>query len=427
MRNQIERLRYYDGEYLRSYDFTAEQAYHVEMRRRLNRHLHLHGIVYGLWLVQDAESLSPNGPLFFSISPGMAIDRMGREIYLSVPYPLSPEIVLNRPGIIGSKSYEVWLCYRETQTGSPAAGYRDCNEKNQYTRCDEGFEVILILGDASTPGQTRPDCDGVRLGTITLDASKQTTGVSDRETSDKFRTYVGIRAQRLIAANEEKDTFFDIKALTTPIPAERLPGYLDLYPGVFGHGNMFVKKNLVIGDDFKLDKQDSPKGDNLPDPIPATGNLKVTSDLFLNGDFYGLIGGKWFGLKDYIQTLMPNIVISTAPVVISPSPQASNITQSTVTTSVSTSLQNVGQTFVFLAIDEIDWQTPAVLQANWAGKTSPFVVGVSSAGLSGSGNSYTLTIQWNVGPAVEVPVGSGNWLLPVTQLKVNYIVVFFPK
>ena len=36
MSNQIERLRYYDGEYLRSYDFTDEQAYHIEMRRRLN-------------------------------------------------------------------------------------------------------------------------------------------------------------------------------------------------------------------------------------------------------------------------------------------------------------------------------------------------------------------------------------------------------
>jgi hypothetical protein len=414
--NQIERLRYYDGEYLRSYDFTAEQAYHIEMRRRLNRHLHLHGIVYGLWLVQDAESLPPNGPLFFSISSGMAIDRMGREIYLSVPYPLSPENVLNRPGIIGSKSYEVWLCYRETQTGLPAAGYRDCNERNQYTRWDEGFEVILVLGDPNTPGQTRPDCDGVRLGTITLDASKQITGVSDCETSDKFRTYVGIRAQRLIAANEEKDTFFDMKALTAPAPAQRLPGYLDLYPGVFGHGNMFVKKNLVIGDDFKLDKNDKPKGENLPDPIPATGNLKVTSDLFLNGDFYGLVGGKWFLLKDYIQTLMPQTVIGSHPVQI---PQ-SNVTFGHEDVEVPTKLSAVKGKDVVLAISDIEWRDAKDLPTFNNGAAT---IKVDPTLTDKGGGKFNLGIDWTVSPTAKI---NGVDALPVTKLIINYVVVFTP-
>ena len=45
MSSPIERVRYYEGEYLRSADFDAEQSYHIEMRRRMNHALHLHGIV----------------------------------------------------------------------------------------------------------------------------------------------------------------------------------------------------------------------------------------------------------------------------------------------------------------------------------------------------------------------------------------------
>ena len=122
MSNQIERLRYYDGEYLRSYDFTAEQAYHIEMRRRLNHRLHLHGIVYGLEIQQDQDS-PPQPPYFYSILPGMAIDHSGREIFVPAPYPLSSVNVLNRPGLEGLKAYEVWLCYRETQTFSLRSRY----------------------------------------------------------------------------------------------------------------------------------------------------------------------------------------------------------------------------------------------------------------------------------------------------------------
>jgi hypothetical protein len=51
--NQVQRLRFFDGEYLRSYDFTDEQSYHIDIRRRLNHRLHLRGIVDGLQIVQE--------------------------------------------------------------------------------------------------------------------------------------------------------------------------------------------------------------------------------------------------------------------------------------------------------------------------------------------------------------------------------------
>ena len=51
MSTDIERLRYYERQYLQSSDFTDEQTYHLEMRRRLNLALHLWGIVKGLQLL----------------------------------------------------------------------------------------------------------------------------------------------------------------------------------------------------------------------------------------------------------------------------------------------------------------------------------------------------------------------------------------
>ena len=97
MANPVQRLRYFDGEYLRSYDFTDEQSYHIAMRRLMNRRLHLHGIVYGLEIMQDQDSVPSSGIYSYSISPGMAIDQTGREIIVTAPYSLTN--VLKRSGV----------------------------------------------------------------------------------------------------------------------------------------------------------------------------------------------------------------------------------------------------------------------------------------------------------------------------------------
>ena len=73
-----ERPRYYEGEYLRAFDFDAEQSYHLEMRRRLNLALHLWGIVEGLELLMGAdEADGTKGQAY--ISAGIAIDAYRRR------------------------------------------------------------------------------------------------------------------------------------------------------------------------------------------------------------------------------------------------------------------------------------------------------------------------------------------------------------
>jgi hypothetical protein len=407
--NQIERLRYYDGEYLSGHDFGDEQAYHIEMRRRLNHRLHLHGIVYGLHLVVDQDSPPFPAVPFFSIEQGMAIDRSGREIYLPAPYSLSTENVLNGPGLDGG-DYEIWLCYQELQTGLPAAGYRDCNATNQQTRYQEYFQVVLNPRQPKKTSYIPPDCGGVRLGMVSI-SGKQIIAVNEFADSKPLRTYVGIRAQRVIAADEEAESYDISAASPTAVPDQLLPGYLDVQPSVFNRGNVFVKKNLVVGDDFLFD----PSKLNPTTTDLTQGNLKITSDLFLNGNFYGRIGKDWLGLKQYIQSLMPETVIGTSPV---PIPQ-STVTTGNVDVPVHTRLPTVSTKKVVLSISEIEWRDAAELP-NFKG---PMTVTVEPTMSDKGGGDFNLSIQWTVAPTANFGGGDN---LPIKHLVVSYVVVFNP-
>lgn len=76
MANPIKRLNYFNGQFLRAPDFTEEQTYHLEMRRRHNENLHTWGIADGLKLQYTIGSSQ------IEIAEGMAIDSEGREIVL---------------------------------------------------------------------------------------------------------------------------------------------------------------------------------------------------------------------------------------------------------------------------------------------------------------------------------------------------------
>ncbi|MFZ2101297.1 MAG: hypothetical protein WAU86_12110, partial [Oricola sp.] len=70
--NQIERLNYYQGQYLRAQDFRDEQEYHRDLRRRHNLGQHTWGIVAGLELVEEDKEGGSGKDIF--IQPGMAVD-----------------------------------------------------------------------------------------------------------------------------------------------------------------------------------------------------------------------------------------------------------------------------------------------------------------------------------------------------------------
>lgn len=98
------RVRFFPGRLLTDEDFAAEQAYHRQMRYLVNR-LHGHGIASGL----DVEVI--NGEV--RVSPGVAIDRAGRELVL-----VQPAFVTVRPvGSGGSRVCHLALAWNEDLEG----------------------------------------------------------------------------------------------------------------------------------------------------------------------------------------------------------------------------------------------------------------------------------------------------------------------
>lgn len=72
----VKRLNYFTSQFLVEKDFTDEQAYHMDMRRRHNRLLHTWGIADGgLEVTKSADKI-------IGIGSGMAIDKDGRELVL---------------------------------------------------------------------------------------------------------------------------------------------------------------------------------------------------------------------------------------------------------------------------------------------------------------------------------------------------------
>ena len=75
--NDFKRARYFDGEILNKQIFEAEQSYHHEKRKLLNRMLHGWGVVCGL-KVKATNPPSSN----IIVEPGLALDCQGNEIYV---------------------------------------------------------------------------------------------------------------------------------------------------------------------------------------------------------------------------------------------------------------------------------------------------------------------------------------------------------
>jgi hypothetical protein len=72
----LERLNYFNGQRLQAADLKLEQDYHIRVRRWLNRSLYSSGIAEGLsvYAIKDQARVR--------VTPGLAIDHLGREIIL---------------------------------------------------------------------------------------------------------------------------------------------------------------------------------------------------------------------------------------------------------------------------------------------------------------------------------------------------------
>lgn len=151
----IERLNYYEGEFLGAVDFQAEQEYHRDMRRRHNLGQHTWGIVSGLDLVQIPNNTNaPDGKpaVDIYVQPGMAVDAFGREILALAKTQLTPDLFapyvdMNNPA---SQPMYIWISYAQLMLQPPTDPCTNANQPNAFGRVQEAF-ALTVTKDSTGP------------------------------------------------------------------------------------------------------------------------------------------------------------------------------------------------------------------------------------------------------------------------------------
>ena len=433
--SSIDRVRYYDGEFLRAFDFSDEQIYHVEMRRRLNRYLHLYGIVQGLTLVADTEA--GVGVTQVSVMPGMAIDALGREIYVFQAYPFGNNDI-NNNRITKPGTYDVWLRYQKNPATPPSSGYGVCNLSNQYTRWDESFNVVLLQSPSSHfsyPGFNADDTDdptqdnvGVLLGTVLVDPTSATATFSQPQFDPKRCVLLGVIAQTIQTplswdATQASTPFSFLNASGVPNSPLSPPASLKIVP------NVFADQNLIVGADFILTAPSS-SGTTIgfnPQPTGDTsGNVKIAGDLFVQGNIYSpTVTGTtttWNATSAVVQQLvqqaMPDFVATVTPKSVTVTPTAAQtiggIFSTTVSINIPSKLVSMSTVVATAGIAGFEFNSP--VNPNGVELVITLVKGLPGPGP----NQCTVSVTYSVN---NIPA---TLVSPILSFNVSAIAVCFP-
>lgn len=426
MSANVERLRFYEREYLRWFDFVAEQAYHIEMRRRMNRALHLWGIVTGLDVKKAAAV--PGAPEQYFVSPGLAIDLAGREVINADPFVLD-ETVLRDNRVQDVGRYSLWIRYTREATTPPEAGYALCDLKDQFTRWRESARIFISTdpayhgpSPANAPSPTDalsddPDEDwSLRLGTV--DVGKDGAGkLIVQGAWPEGRTYVGVRAQRI----------------TAPDAGLVSPPYVK-QPITVQDADLLIEQNAAVGQDFKItDLTPQPP----PQPLASPGTLKIAGDLAVKGNVYAgtklfqvdSTTGKWIDLEGYVKAFIPDVKtmvpeIITDTIEVTPIAAAPN---GTMTISKSSTLPAVSGASIAVSLAGIEWLSWDDFVIWWfnTSQTTPIRTRVyaTSPQRQGTTTTFDFPISWEVGPP---STATNPLLLWVRKLWVSYVITFKP-
>lgn len=431
MASTIERVNYYEQQYLRSFDFTAEQNYHLEVRRRLNLALHLTGLVDGLELSKGP--IEPGLPDQVFVTPGLAIDGYGREIVRFSTFAVDEDVLadnkISMPG-----EYAVYVAYRRELGTPPEAGYRVCNVQDQYTRWFETGRIFLSNEAQPHPAVAMTDAlpddpDSapwpVRLGSIVVALDASGTGLIATDVNAPKpgeRRYVGIRAQKIIAPVSTLTADADKNEVLLPITAE---------------ADFRATKNEIVGTDFLIDnskvKPPPPKDVVFPGD---TGNLRVEKNLFLKGELYKSVGDEWLGLSELFQQMIPEIKVANGIEIVTsaasadPPNSTALLPADLLTAKV---LKKPSSATVFVALASIELQPKTAMKQWWNKLTAPanaaaINLGVTVSSLAkkaGTDNVFEGSLTWSVSPK-SITAAPADAKIVTTRLLVNVIVVFSP-
>jgi len=162
----IERLNYYEGEFLGAADFQAEQEYHRDMRRRHNVGQHTWGIVSGLDLILIPNGLTAaNGSAVdIYVQPGMAVDGFGREIVVLNKVQITQDLfaAYANVNIPGAQTMYLWISYAQLMLQPPSDICTQINKPGAFGRVQEAF-ALTATKDATGPTNNLIVVDGKSL------------------------------------------------------------------------------------------------------------------------------------------------------------------------------------------------------------------------------------------------------------------------
>jgi hypothetical protein len=152
----IERLNYYEGEFLGATDFQAEQEYHRDMRRRHNLGQHTWGIVTGLDLAQAPNGgTSPTGATEVDVylQPGMAVDGFGREMVVLSQTQITPTMLaaFYSSSPIAPQWIYVWISYQQSLLQPTSDSCASMNVSNAFGRIGETYTLSFTSTKTSQP------------------------------------------------------------------------------------------------------------------------------------------------------------------------------------------------------------------------------------------------------------------------------------
>jgi hypothetical protein len=151
----IKRLHYFDHQLLVEKDFTDEQTYHLDMRRRHNRTLHEFGAANGL-------NVRKTGEKKVTVEPGTAIDGIGREIILDAEFVVDLSASTKYP-----KNAEVHVVIAYDEEPSDQVSFAGAEGA---TRITEKWTIDAVTTPPATDGSV------IRLATFKLDGNANVPG-----------------------------------------------------------------------------------------------------------------------------------------------------------------------------------------------------------------------------------------------------------
>ena len=169
MADDVKRLNFFDHQFLRAADLSAEQEYHLQMRRRHQRLQHL-GIAEGLGLS------AASGASRATVGQGSAVDGIGREIVLTANAQTA-----DLSGFSGGTVY-VTIAYSEQQTDPSAE-----TGVTGRTRWTEAPVIDITATDPEDPSTT------LILGRVVVGADGKITS-TDEGVEPNRRRAAGVAA-----------------------------------------------------------------------------------------------------------------------------------------------------------------------------------------------------------------------------------------